>query len=102
VTNAGLMKNASGLAFRGYAFAYGGLVQLLAGMWEFRNGNVFGATAFGSYGGFWIGILTEIVLFIGGFDGNANISKVGGYIGILTAVVAWYASAGLLACWPPA
>jgi uncharacterized protein len=43
-------------AWLGYAFAYGGLVQLLAGMWEFRNRNVFGATAFGSYGGFWIGL----------------------------------------------
>src|SRR5580658_11347569 len=43
-------------AWLGYAFAYGGLVQLLAGMWEFRNRNVFGATAFSSYGGFWIGL----------------------------------------------
>src|SRR5690349_14615420 len=39
-----------------YAFAYGGLIQLLAGMWEFRNRNVFGATAFSTYGGFWIGV----------------------------------------------
>lgn len=36
------------------AFGYGGLVQLLAGMWEFAAGNTFGATAFSSYGGFWI------------------------------------------------
>ncbi|CED83761.1 GPR1/FUN34/yaaH [Phaffia rhodozyma] len=36
------------------AFAYGGLCQLLAGMWEFAAGNTFGATAFSSYGGFWI------------------------------------------------
>ncbi|KAF4592084.1 GPR/FUN34 family protein [Ophiocordyceps camponoti-floridani] len=36
------------------AFGYGGLVQLLAGMWEFACGNTFGATAFSSYGGFWI------------------------------------------------
>ncbi len=43
-------------AWLGYALAYGGLVQLLAGMWEFRNRNVFGSTAFGSYGGFWIGL----------------------------------------------
>src|SRR5690348_15814941 len=28
------------------AFAYGGLAQLLAGMWEFRTGNTFGAVAF--------------------------------------------------------
>jgi len=35
---------------------YGGLVQLLAGMWEFRTGNTFGAVAFSSYGGFWIAL----------------------------------------------
>lgn len=38
----------------GLAMGYGGLVQLLAGMWEFAAGNTFGATAFSSYGGFWI------------------------------------------------
>ena len=32
----------------GLAFAYGGLAQLLAGMWEFRTGNTFGAVAFTS------------------------------------------------------
>lgn len=36
------------------AFGYGGLVQLLAGMWEMAVGNTFGATALSSYGGFWI------------------------------------------------
>ncbi len=149
--NADWMTKASGLAFLGYAFAYGGLCQLLAGMWEFRNRNVFGATAFSTYGGFWIGLglyfqlvgakllvhpltvplfnhdvgwillafaifntymlimstqvnmavfavfltleLTEIILSIGNFAGNTNIVKVGGYIGVLTAIVAWYASA---------
>ncbi len=54
--NAGWMTSASGDAWLGYAFAYGGLGQLLAGMWEFRNRNVFGATAFSTYGGFWIGL----------------------------------------------
>src|SRR5437763_4440625 len=38
----------------GLAFAYGGLAQLLAGMWEFRTGNTFGAVAFSSFGAFWI------------------------------------------------
>ncbi|KAM0747152.1 hypothetical protein T439DRAFT_328921 [Meredithblackwellia eburnea MCA 4105] len=38
----------------GLALFYGGLVQLLAGMWEFAVGNTFGATAFSSYGGFWL------------------------------------------------
>jgi succinate-acetate transporter protein len=36
------------------ALFYGGLVQLLAGMWEFRNRNTFGALAFSSYGAFWL------------------------------------------------
>jgi hypothetical protein len=46
----------------GYAIAYGGLTQLLAGMWEFKNRNVFGATAFSTYGGFWIGLGLYVLL----------------------------------------
>jgi hypothetical protein len=143
--NAGWMGSATGDAWLGYAFAYGGLCQLLAGMWEFRNRNVFGATAFSTYGGFWIGLglwallvaptagakagkdvawillafaifntymllwssmvntavfvvfltleATEIILFIGNFAANTNIVKFGGYVGILTAICAWYTSA---------
>ncbi|MEO6886515.1 MAG: acetate uptake transporter [Jatrophihabitantaceae bacterium] len=36
------------------AFFYGGIAQLLAGMWEFAKGNTFGAVAFSSYGAFWL------------------------------------------------
>lgn|SRR5690242_3239891 len=36
------------------ALFYGGLVQLLAGMWEFRRNNTFAATAFASFGAFWL------------------------------------------------
>src|SRR3954449_13013938 len=46
----------------GPALFYGGLCQLLAGMWEFRNRNVFGATAFSTYGGFWMGLGIIVVL----------------------------------------
>ena len=46
----------------GPALFYGGLCQLLAGMWEFRNRNVFGATAFSTYGGFWLGLGSVVVL----------------------------------------
>src|SRR6059058_3645760 len=38
----------------GLALAYGGITQLIAGIWEFRTGNTFGAVAFCSYGAFWI------------------------------------------------
>lgn len=48
------------------AFGYGGLVQLLAGMWEVACGNTFGATALGSYGGFWISF--AIIYTPGGFQ----------------------------------
>jgi succinate-acetate transporter protein len=51
-------------AWLGYALAYGGLCQLLAGMWEFRNRNVFGATAFSTYGGFWIGLGIYVLVVV--------------------------------------
>jgi succinate-acetate transporter protein len=60
--NAGWMTKATGDAWVGYALAYGGVVQLLAAMWEFRNKNVFGTTVFGSYGGFWIGLGLWVLL----------------------------------------
>ena len=145
--NANWMGSATGNAWLGYALAYGGAIQLLAGMWEFKNRNVFGATAFSTYGGFWIGLflwvqfvapgaksasaadhdlgwillafaifntymlimslalntavflvfltleITEIVLFIGNFAGNTPVVHLGGIIGVITAVAAWYASA---------
>jgi uncharacterized protein len=129
----------------GLAFAYGGLAQLLAGMWEFRTGNTFGAVAFTSFGAFWLsywafvqfyaakvpaadaghaiglyliawGIFTTymlvaslrttaaittvflllavtfLLLGIGNAGAHPNIIKAGGYVGIATAVAAWYAS----------
>jgi uncharacterized protein len=134
------MGNSAGTAFLGYALAYGGIAQLLAGMWEFRNRNVFGATAFSTYGAFWIGLfvwiknapaqsghdlgwillafaifntymlilstqvnlavfavfltleLTEILLCVGNFTSSPGWTQFGGYIGIVTALVAWYTS----------
>jgi len=42
----------------GMALFFGGLAQFLAGMWEFPRGNTFGATAFTSYGAFWLSFAT--------------------------------------------
>lgn len=138
------------LVFFGYAAFYGGLGQFLAGMWEFRNRNTFGATAFSTYGAFWMGLAafvglvllgkvaakdlapslawillsfaifnsymmlwsarinvavfavfltleaTEILLFVGKFAGSADgtgLVAIGGWVGLLTAIAAWYASA---------
>src|SRR4051794_1623038 len=47
----------------GLALAYGGLAQLLAGMWEFRTGNTFGAVAFTSYGAFWLSFFVFVTFF---------------------------------------
>jgi uncharacterized protein len=52
--NAGLVNAKGEPVVFGLALAYGGLAQLLAGMWEFKNNNAFGATAFTSYGAFWL------------------------------------------------
>ena len=50
------------LIWVGPAIFYGGMAQFAAGMWEFRNRNVFGATAFSTYGGFWMGLGLFITL----------------------------------------
>jgi uncharacterized protein len=130
----------------GLALAYGGAAQFAAGMWEFAKGNTFGATAFTSYGAFWLSFwwltahladykipesdvgkgvglyliawgiftaymtvaasrvsgavlavfvlltITFFLLGIGDMSGTEGISKLGGYVGVLTALAAWYAS----------
>lgn len=49
----------------GMALAFGGLAQLLAGMWEFRTGNTFGAVAFSGYGAFWISFFILVMFNVG-------------------------------------
>jgi succinate-acetate transporter protein len=56
----------------GLALVYGGIVQLLAGMWEFRTGNTFGAVAFCSFGGFWISFWALNVFYAKQIGGNAG------------------------------
>jgi succinate-acetate transporter protein len=144
--NAGLVPETVEPVVFGLALAYGGGAQLLAGMWEFAKGNTFGATAFSSYGAFWLSFwwltahladykipasdvgkgvglyliawgiftaymsvaatrvsgavltvfvlltLTFLVLGIGDLTTTDGITKLGGWIGILTALAAWYAS----------
>src|SRR4051812_15194835 len=63
LVNSGLIsKGAEPIVF-GLALSYGGLGQLLAGMWEFRKGNTFGATAFASYGAFWISFWAYVTFY---------------------------------------
>jgi succinate-acetate transporter protein len=54
--NAGILSSAGEPVVLGVALAYGGIAQVLAGMWEFKNNNTFGATAFTSFGAFWLSL----------------------------------------------
>jgi succinate-acetate transporter protein len=144
--NANLIsEKGSGDVVLGLALFYGGLAQLLAGMWEYKRGNTFGATAFASFGAFWlsywgivhwssgadahktIGLylfswfiftaymtvaalrtngavlavfalltLTFLLLAVGAWQnatpGPAAFTRIGGWVGIVTALAAWYAS----------
>jgi len=53
----------------GLALFYGGMIQLLAGMWEFKTGNTLGAVAFSSYGGFWMSLAALNIKAFGFLDG---------------------------------
>jgi succinate-acetate transporter protein len=128
------------------ALFYGGLAQLLAGMWEFRKDNTFGALAFTSYGAFWLSfaayvqfvapklpashahtatglfllawtvftaymwlaslrtngvvaavfsalLATFALLTVGALNSDESISHLGGWLGLVTAALAWYGSA---------
>jgi hypothetical protein len=60
--NAGIIAPEGIGAVLPMAFFYGGLAQVLAGMWEFKSNNIFGATCFTSFGAFWMGLALMIVL----------------------------------------
>lgn len=61
IVNAGLIPAESLGMVLPMGLFYGGLAQFLAGMWEVRAGNTFGATAFSSYGAFWIGFAAMVI-----------------------------------------
>ncbi|MBD3363144.1 hypothetical protein GF362_05470 [Candidatus Dojkabacteria bacterium] len=43
-------------------FWFGGMAQVIAGIFEFKKNNTFGATAFTSYGLFWLSLVTLLIL----------------------------------------
>ena len=154
LVNAGQFKVADGAALvLTLALFYGGSAQFVAGLWEFRRGNTLGATAFCTYGAFWLAIwywfhnesaaassnavawfflgwailtaiftiaslktnhalisvfffLTVTFLFLafgqwqaGGVFSPVNdpgLTKVGGYLGIVTGLLAWYTAAAVV------
>jgi len=87
--NAGLINGGKvavgSLIFVGMALFYGGLGQFMAGMWEFRNRNTFGATAFSSFGAFWMGLG---ILFVFDVEGHPAIGFFGGD-GVIWFLFCW-------------
>jgi succinate-acetate transporter protein len=84
--NAGILDGKGVPVVLGLALAYGGIAQLLAGMWEFRTGNTFGAVAFTSYGAFWLSFWALEQFYAKDLDkagGNVTAQAVGVYL------VAW-------------
>jgi uncharacterized protein len=77
--NANLVDEKGVPVVLGLALAYGGIVQLIAGIWEFRTGNTFGAVAFCSYGAFWISFWALNVFYAKQIGGNVGHS-VGVYL----------------------
>lgn len=92
--NADLIGKGGEAVVLGLALAYGGLVQLLAGMWEFRRGNTFAAVAFSSFGAFWLSYWALVTFYAKGIPAGDAGDAVGLFLiawGIFTAYM-WVAS----------
>jgi hypothetical protein len=69
---------------------YGGAAQIIAGIMEWRKGNTFAATAFISYGLFWLSLVTLIILAKLGWGAPSNDTAMAAYLamwGLFTAVM---------------
>ena len=80
--NAGLIGDTSmGIIFSMGIF-YGGMAQILAGMWEMKRGNTFGATAFSSFGLFWISLVALKVFPVLGWVEEPSGTVMAAYLSI--------------------
>lgn len=93
--NANIVSPAGTPVVLGLAVAYGGLAQLLAGMWEFRAGNTFGAVAFTSYGAFWLSFWAILVFYAKGIPAGNVAHAIGLYDWAWAIFTAYMAVAAL-------
>jgi succinate-acetate transporter protein len=80
LVNAGILPKDTEPVMLGVALAFGGVAQLLAGMWEFRKGNVFGATVFSSYGAFWLSFWAYLTFYAEGLPTEHHGVAAGWYL----------------------
>jgi hypothetical protein len=93
--NAGLVAKAIEPVVLPLALFYGGLVQLLAGMWEFRKANTFSALAFSSYGASWLSFAAYVKFVVPGLPAPAAASATGLFLLAWTIFTAYMAVASL-------
>jgi succinate-acetate transporter protein len=72
------------------ALFYGGIAQLLAGMWEFRKGNTFGALAFASYGAFWLSYYWFVHVIAAGLQPAGEVHKAVGLFLLVWTIFTLY------------
>jgi succinate-acetate transporter protein len=89
--NAGILGTAAGdlplkLGVMSVALTFGGLAQFVAGMWAFRRGNTFAATAFTAYGAFWLSFYLLVFVFVPQMKG-ATPTDITTFLG--TYLLAW-------------
>lgn len=77
------------------ALLYGGAAQVLAGMWEFRKGNTFGALAFTSYGAFWLSFFYYVKYIAGGLPPATAHEATGLFLLVWTIFTAYMLLASL-------
>lgn len=86
LVNSGILPATVTVGVMALALTFGGLAQLLAGMWAFKRGNTFAATAFTSYGAFWLSFYLLVVVFVPQMKGAAP-SDIANFVG--TYLLAW-------------
>lgn len=91
VFNAGILSKELEVVVLPLALFYGGIAQLLAGMWEFRKGNTFGATAFSSFGAFWLAYAAYAKFVLPGIESRPDAYKATGLF-----LLAWSIFAAML------
>jgi len=67
------------------AMLYGGLAQFMAGMWDVRRGDIFGATCFTSFGAFWMGLALFFFMKFAGIQAFVDVPAAG----VAVVLIAW-------------
>ena len=88
--NAGILPATTTAGVMALALSFGGLAQFVAGMWAFKRGNTFAATAFTAYGAFWLSFYLLVIVFIPAMTAGktpASAADLSAFIG--TFLLAW-------------